>query len=69
MVNLTVPAAFTARESFGVGTDVGSSASRDCLGRRRFRFDQTPDGPTVLPRSGLARKTQMASAAAEAIMH
>jgi hypothetical protein len=38
-VKLTVPAAFTASESFDVGTDLGSPVSRDDFDRRPFRFD------------------------------
>ncbi len=38
-VKMTVPAAFTASESFDVGTDLGSRVSRDYLDRRPLRFD------------------------------
>lgn len=38
-VGMTVPAAFTASESFDVGTDLGSPVSRDYFERRPFRFD------------------------------
>jgi arylsulfatase A-like enzyme len=38
-VNMTVPAAFTASESFDVGTDLGSPVSRDYFDRRPFRFE------------------------------
>jgi arylsulfatase A-like enzyme len=36
---MTVPAAFTASESFDVGTDLGSTVSRDYYERRPFSFD------------------------------
>jgi arylsulfatase len=36
---MTVPAAFTASESFDVGTDLGSTVSRDYYERRPFPFD------------------------------
>ena len=36
---MTVPAAFTASESFDVGTDLGSTVSRDYFERRPFKFD------------------------------
>jgi hypothetical protein len=36
---MTVPAAFTASESFDVGADLGSTVSRDYLERRPFKFD------------------------------
>ena len=35
---MTVPAAFTASESFDVGVDLGSTVSRDYYERRPFRF-------------------------------
>jgi arylsulfatase len=35
----TVPAAFTASESFDVGVDLGSTVSLDYLDRRPFKFD------------------------------
>ncbi|MEI2726180.1 MAG: arylsulfatase [Verrucomicrobiota bacterium] len=38
-VKMTVPAAFTASESFDVGTDLGSTVSRDYFERRPFKFD------------------------------
>lgn len=38
-VKFTVPAAFTASESFDVGTDLGSTVSRDYFNRRPFKFD------------------------------
>jgi hypothetical protein len=38
-VGMTVPAAFTASESFDVGTDLGSPVSRDYFERRPFRFN------------------------------
>jgi arylsulfatase A-like enzyme len=46
-VKMTVPAAFTASESFDVGTDLGSTVSRDYYGRRPFRFDGKIDRVTV----------------------
>lgn len=36
---MTVPAAFTASESFDVGADLGSTVSRDYFERRPFKFD------------------------------
>lgn len=36
---MTVPAAFTASESFDVGIDLGSTVSRDYYERRPFKFD------------------------------
>jgi arylsulfatase len=36
---MTVPAAFTASETFDVGTDLGSTVSRDYFERRPFKFD------------------------------
>jgi arylsulfatase A-like enzyme len=38
-VKMTVPAAFTASESFDVGVDLGSTVSRDYYERRPFKFD------------------------------
>ena len=38
-VKMTIPAAFTASESFDVGTDLGSTVSRDYFARRPFKFD------------------------------
>ena len=35
----TVPAAFSASESFDVGVDLGSTVSLDYMPRRPFRFD------------------------------
>ena len=35
---MTVPAAFTASETFDVGTDLGSPVSRDYFERRPFKF-------------------------------
>ena len=39
LVKMTVPAAFTASESFDVGTDLGSTVSRDYYERRPFKFN------------------------------
>ena len=39
MVKRTVPAAFTASESFDVGVDLGSPVSLDYFDRRPFRFN------------------------------
>ena len=36
---MTVPAAFTASETFDVGVDLGSPVSRDYFERRPFKFD------------------------------
>jgi arylsulfatase len=38
-VKMTVPAAFTASETFDVGTDLGSPVSRDYEKRRPFNFN------------------------------
>jgi arylsulfatase len=38
-VKMTVPAAFTASESFDVGVDLGSTVSRDYFERRPFKFE------------------------------
>jgi hypothetical protein len=38
-VKRTVPAAFSASESFDVGVDLGSPVSLDYFDRRPFRFD------------------------------
>jgi arylsulfatase len=38
-VKRTVPAAFSASETFGVGVDLGSPVSLDYFDRRPFRFD------------------------------
>ena len=40
-VKRTVPAAFTASESFDVGIDLGSPVSLDYFDRRPFKFDGT----------------------------
>ena len=37
-VKMTVPAVFTASESFDVGVDLGSTVSRDYYERRPFKF-------------------------------
>ena len=37
-VKMTVPAAFTASETFDVGVDLGSPVSRDYFDRRPFKF-------------------------------
>ena len=39
VAKMTVPAAFTASESFDVGVDLGSTVSRDYYERRPFKFD------------------------------
>jgi arylsulfatase len=39
----SVPAAFTASETFGVGVDLGSPVSPDYFDRRPFRFTGTID--------------------------
>jgi hypothetical protein len=44
---MTVPAAFTASESFDVGTDLGSTVSRDYYNRRPFKFDGQIEKMTV----------------------
>ncbi len=43
VVALTVPAAFSASETFGVGVDLGSPVSPDYFDRRPFRFEGTMD--------------------------
>jgi len=43
LVSRTVPAAFTASETFDVGVDLGSPVSLDYFARRPFRFDGTID--------------------------
>lgn len=43
----TVPAAFTASETFDVGTDLGSPVSLDYFDRRPFAFDGTIDSVKV----------------------
>ena len=43
VVARTVPAAFTASETFGVGVDLGSPVSPDYFDRRPFRFTGTID--------------------------
>ena len=40
-VKRTVPAAFTASETFDVGVDLGSPVSLDYFDRRPFKFDGT----------------------------
>ena len=42
----TVPAAFTASETFDVGVDLGSPVSQAYFDRRPFRFDGTIEGST-----------------------
>ena len=39
LVKMTVPAAFTASETFDVGIDLGSPVSRDYFERRPFKFE------------------------------
>ncbi len=46
-VKRTVPAAFTASETFDVGTDLGSPVSLDYFDRRPFAFDGTIDAVKV----------------------
>ena len=46
-VKMTVPAAFTASESFDVGIDLGSPVSRDYFERRPFKFDGKIEKVTV----------------------
>ena len=43
----TVPAAFSASETFDVGVDLGSPVSREYFGRRPFAFDGTIHKVTV----------------------
>ena len=43
----TVPAAFTASETFDVGIDLGSPVSIDYFDRRPFRFDGEIERLTV----------------------
>ena len=46
-VKRTVPAAFSASETFDVGVDLGSSVSLDYIERRPFRFDGRIDAVQV----------------------
>jgi arylsulfatase len=46
-VKRTVPAAFTASETFDVGVDLGSPVSLDYVDRRPFRFDGTIEAVNV----------------------
>ena len=46
-VKRTVPAAFTASESFEVGIDLGSPVSLDYFDRRPFKFDGKIEGVEV----------------------
>lgn len=46
-LKLTVPAAFTASESFDVGADLGSTVSLDYMEKRPFEFDGTIGTMTV----------------------
>lgn len=46
-MKLTVPAAFTASESFDVGADLGSTVSLDYMEKRPFEFNGTIGGMTV----------------------
>ncbi len=46
-VKRTVPAAFTASETFDVGVDLGSPVSLDYFDRRPFRFDGTVEAVRV----------------------
>ncbi|WP_295384027.1 sulfatase-like hydrolase/transferase [uncultured Thiodictyon sp.] len=50
-VKRTVPAAFTASETFDVGTDLGSPVSLDYFDRRPFAFDGTIDSVKVALKS------------------
>ena len=47
-VKRTVPAAFTASETFDVGTDLGSPVSLDYFERRPFAFDGVIDSVKVV---------------------
>ncbi len=47
VVARTVPAAFTASETFGVGVDLGSPVSPDYCDRRPFRFEGTIESVDV----------------------
>ena len=47
VVARTVPAAFTASETFGVGVDLGSPVSPDYVDRRPFRFTGTIDSVDI----------------------
>ena len=58
VVARTVPAAFTASETFGVGVDLGSPVSPDYVDRRPFRFTGTIDSVDIevfAPRSASRR--------------
>jgi hypothetical protein len=39
LAKITIPAAFSASETFDVGVDLGSPVSRDYFERRPFKFD------------------------------
>lgn len=55
-VKRTVPAAFSACETFGVGVDLGSPVSLDYFDRRPFRFDGAIFSVEVELRSALHEK-------------
>ena len=56
-VQRTVPAAFTASETFDVGTDLGSPVSLDYFDRRPFQFDGKINTVDVQLKPGTPRKS------------
>ena len=58
-VKMTVPAAFTASETFDVGVDLGSPVSRDYFERRPFKFDGKIGKVKVGPQGGRTRRQTM----------
>jgi arylsulfatase A-like enzyme len=57
-VKRTVPAAFTASESFDVGTDLGSPVSLDYFDRRPFAFDGKINAVDVKLKPGTPEKSE-----------
>jgi arylsulfatase A-like enzyme len=57
-VKRTVPAAFTASETFDVGTDLGSPVSLDYFDRRPFSFDGKINAVEVKLKSGTPEKRE-----------
>ena len=63
LAKMTVPAAFTASETFDVGVDLGSPVSRDYFERRPFKFDgkiETGEGRAEVATSGSISKPSFA---------
>ena len=57
-VKRTVPAAFTASETFDVGIDLGSTVSLDYFDRRPFRFKGKIDTVDVQLKSGMPQRSE-----------